>query len=84
MKKLLNRETLVFTFHYVSIKSPLPNSQGAIILYLHSTMYLLNRIHMVTAYRNKVLFTFHYVSIKSHNRSYMNHNPYIYIPLCIY
>ena len=34
-------------------------------LYSHSTMYLLKRISITSAYRNKVLFTFHHVSIKT-------------------
>ena len=47
---LLNRSRLsdaldnviVFTFHYVSIKSPLTLEYIIVCLYLHSTMYLLN------------------------------------------
>ena len=56
--------TLTFTFHYVSIKSVLASNNVAVIAYLHSTMYLLNRVSTQTIYHIEK-FTFHYVSIKS-------------------
>ena len=56
--------TLSFTFHYVSIKTPLILSILSCISYLHSTMYLLKLRWSIreTVY---VAFTFHYVSIKT-------------------
>ena len=55
---------LVFTFHYVSIKSSSPSVVSDRIGDLHSTMYLLN-----PGDKSKIqgynVFTFHYVSIKS-------------------
>ena len=55
----------LFTFHYVSIKSPSTAFALMKYTYLHSTMYLLNRgVFWEDGRRNRI-FTFHYVSIKS-------------------
>ena len=58
-----------FTFHYVSIKSkPWSIAQMTSSSYLHSTMYLLNRLLMISQTAHRIWFTFHYVSIKSLDR----------------
>ena len=55
----------IFTFHYVSIKSPVDVASEIESLYLHSTMYLLNQHGNKHKCKVQFLFTFHYVSIKS-------------------
>ena len=55
----------LFTFHYVSIKSPVDVASEIESLYLHSTMYLLNQHGNKHKCKVQFLFTFHYVSIKS-------------------
>ena len=55
-----------FTFHYVSIKSKSPKpSSLSLYVYLHSTMFLLNRNSRKAPIPVAKEFTFHYVSIKS-------------------
>ena len=57
---------MLFTFHYVSIKSVWSVSLYITLSHLHSTMYLLNPERSVGKTRTHGnIFTFHYVSIKS-------------------
>ena len=59
------RNKVLFTFHYVSIKSIYCPIDKVVFIYLHSTMYLLNPIQSRLRRSIKSRFTFHYVSIKS-------------------
>ena len=53
-----------FTFQYVSIKSIQLHLEHLLPVYLHSNMFLLNRIKWKFNHHQKI-FTFQYVSIKS-------------------
>ena len=72
------RQPCKFTFHYVSIKSD--NTTYYLLrthIYLHSTMYLLNRSHWTYSHQAHQ-FTFHYVSIKSKTTSDANVDIFIF------
>ncbi len=56
---------IIFTFHYVSIKTSWISSSRKGEHNLHSTMYLLKLSSSVSSYIKMSLFTFHYVSIKT-------------------
>ena len=62
---MIKLQDTIFTFHYVSIKSGSLELAVAVVLNLHSTMYLLNPLGEVAKFMQSLLFTFHYVSIKS-------------------
>ena len=78
------RKPVLFTFHYVSIKSLSILDFITVLNYLHSTMYLLNQCCCSLLLYLAVLFTFNYVSIKSYIARHRVRRVRIYIPLCIY
>ena len=56
---------MIFTFHYVSIKTVDTLKKSSPKLNLHSTMYLLKLLKILSFLYFVSLFTFHYVSIKT-------------------
>ena len=68
-----------FTFHYVSIKSLKRSRKTALIIYLHSTMFLLNLFAVIASYFKFIPFTFHYVSIKSKYSICMSYSSRVYL-----
>ena len=81
---LTNATTILFTFHYVSIKSA-SNLSAMPSVYAFTFHYV--SIKSLADHVDRYVvcsFTFHYVSIKSNIARHHVRRVRIYIPLCIY
>ena len=70
----------LFTFHNVSINSPVAAYSLPLLLHLHSIMYLLIRVMVADLIFQSSSFTFHNVSINSKGIFSMDMYFTIYIP----
>ena len=65
MAQQITKQTLIFTFHNVSINSNIQIIKVHVLLNLHSIMYLLIPSNDATMEDAEEIFTFHNVSINS-------------------